>query len=74
MIGYWKIPMTVTICIRLPAGCGHADTAAVRQVIRLLLPVAEPAALVLTDAAGLGWIGRLLVFAAIRSARRATGG
>lgn len=53
------------------AGCGQAETAAVRQAIRLLLLFAEPAAQVLTDAAGLGFIGRLLVPAAIRAARQA---
>ena len=80
--------MTVTICIRIPcwqaaappgaagpaASCsGEAEIAAVRQILRWLLPLAEPTALLVAEAAGLGFIGKLLVCAAFRSARRALG-
>ncbi|HYB48453.1 MAG TPA: hypothetical protein VED20_14055 [Streptosporangiaceae bacterium] len=74
--------MTVTICIRIPcwqaaappgaagpaASCsGEAEIAAVRQILRWLLPLAEPTALLVAEAAGLGFIGKLLVCAAFRS-------
>jgi hypothetical protein len=59
-----------------PAGApasGDTQAAATLRLLRMLLPLVEPTALLATELAGLGCIGKLLVSVAITSARRALG-
>ena len=53
-------------------GTGTAPVAA--GTLGALLPLAEPAALLLAEAAGLGLAGRMLLATAFRSAQRALAG
>lgn len=78
--------MTLTITIRVPAPRGPqagtapvgttgvdlaTDPPGITGMLRTLLPLAEPAALLVAEAAGLGLVGRIICGAAVRSVRHA---
>lgn len=78
--------MTLTITIRVPAPTGPrgdtvpvaipgldrtADPAGIIRMLHTLLPFAEPAALLVAEASGLGLMGRIACAATIRLVRHA---
>lgn len=62
--------MTLTITVRLPP---PARTRGARDLLRALLPLVEPTALLLAEAAGVGLPGRIACATALRAARQALG-
>lgn len=61
--------MTLTVTVRLPRAVPAHATG--RAVIGALLPIAEPAVLLLAEAAGAGLVGQIVCATALRSARQA---
>jgi hypothetical protein len=56
-----------------PAGslpAGQRDDAGLLRLVRTLLPLAEPVAMLVADAAGLGLVGQIVCATALRSARQ----
>lgn len=60
--------MTLTIRVRLPR---RATPLSPRELASIALPIVEPAALLLAEAAGAGLAGRIACATALRAAGRA---
>jgi hypothetical protein len=61
--------VTLTITVRVPP----VGAAGAVRLLRAVLPIAEPAVLLVADAAGLGLAGQIICATAVRSARRLLG-
>lgn len=60
--------MTLTIRVRLPR---RTQAPSPRELLGIALPIMEPAALLLAEAAGAGLVGRIACASALRAANQA---